>query len=189
MCSGAGKGTRTPDPLLGNQTYNQRAAARGHRIPGAGDGIRTRDVLLGRNGVSVSSAADEPRLTQDQPPGFSPAYRPGSTSRGSAPPSPRYTSLSSVAPSPACCDPAGTERPAPEHHSQSPTWRRCAGSGGHGSWAGQFDTLLEAKVLVERYNAVRPHSALGYRPPAPETVLSWAGRMALSHQMLPVRVT
>jgi len=34
-----------------------------------------------------------------------------------------------------------------------------------------FDTLLEAKVLVERwrthYNTVRPHSSLGYRPPAP----------------------
>ena len=36
-----------------------------------------------------------------------------------------------------------------------------------------FYTLLEAKVLVERwrqhYNKVRPHSSLGYRPPAPET--------------------
>ena len=36
-----------------------------------------------------------------------------------------------------------------------------------------FDTLWEAKVLVERwrreYNQVRPHSALGYRPPVPET--------------------
>jgi len=35
-----------------------------------------------------------------------------------------------------------------------------------------FDTLLEAQVLVERwrrhYNVVRPHSSLGYRPPAPE---------------------
>lgn len=35
-----------------------------------------------------------------------------------------------------------------------------------------FYTLLEAKVLIERwrehYNRVRPHSALGYRPPAPE---------------------
>ncbi len=35
-------------------------------------------------------------------------------------------------------------------------------------------TLLEAKVLTERwrmhYNRRRPHSALGYRPPAPETV-------------------
>ena len=37
-----------------------------------------------------------------------------------------------------------------------------------------FDTLLEAKVLVERwrrhYNTIRPHSALGYRPPAPEAI-------------------
>ena len=37
-----------------------------------------------------------------------------------------------------------------------------------------FDTLLEAKVLIERwrvdYNTHRPHSALGYRPPAPEAV-------------------
>jgi putative transposase len=35
-----------------------------------------------------------------------------------------------------------------------------------------FDTLLEAKVLIERwrreYNTIRPHSALGYCPPAPE---------------------
>jgi transposase InsO family protein len=35
-----------------------------------------------------------------------------------------------------------------------------------------FYTLLEAKVLIERwrehYNRVRPHSALGYWPPAPE---------------------
>jgi putative transposase len=38
-----------------------------------------------------------------------------------------------------------------------------------------FNTLLEAKVLIERwrehYNTVRPHSSLGYRPPAPQTVL------------------
>ena len=38
-----------------------------------------------------------------------------------------------------------------------------------------FDTLHEAKVLIERwriqYNTIRPHSALGYRPPAPETRL------------------
>ena len=37
-----------------------------------------------------------------------------------------------------------------------------------------FDTILEVKVLIERwrneYNQVRPHSSLGYRPPAPETV-------------------
>ena len=35
-----------------------------------------------------------------------------------------------------------------------------------------FDTLLEAKVLIERwrhaYNTVRPHSSLGYQPPAPK---------------------
>ena len=38
-----------------------------------------------------------------------------------------------------------------------------------------FDTLLEARVLTERwrrdYNRVRPHSSLGYRPPAPEAIL------------------
>jgi len=37
-----------------------------------------------------------------------------------------------------------------------------------------FDTLLEAKVLIDRwrreYNHVRPHSSLGYKPPAPETM-------------------
>ncbi len=39
-----------------------------------------------------------------------------------------------------------------------------------------FDTLLEARVLIERwrreYNTIRPHSSLNYRPPAPETILS-----------------
>ena len=37
-----------------------------------------------------------------------------------------------------------------------------------------FYTLIEAKVLIEgwrrEYNQVRPHSALGYRPPAPEAI-------------------
>jgi putative transposase len=37
-----------------------------------------------------------------------------------------------------------------------------------------FYTLKEAQILVERwrreYNTVRPHSALGYRPPAPEAI-------------------
>ena len=36
-----------------------------------------------------------------------------------------------------------------------------------------FDTVTEAKVVTERwrrhYNAIRPHSSLGYQPPAPET--------------------
>ena len=37
-----------------------------------------------------------------------------------------------------------------------------------------FTTLLEAKVLIENwgneYNQFRPHSSLGYRPPAPEAI-------------------
>jgi len=37
-----------------------------------------------------------------------------------------------------------------------------------------FYSLKEAKVLIERwrvhYSTVRPHSSLGYRPPAPETI-------------------
>ena len=45
-----------------------------------------------------------------------------------------------------------------------------------------FYTLKEAKVLIEQwrkhYNAVRPHSALGYRPPAPE---------AISNQQFPIK--
>jgi|KBSSwiS6_1023812.scaffolds.fasta_scaffold02949_2 hypothetical protein len=36
-----------------------------------------------------------------------------------------------------------------------------------------FYTLAEARILIEawrrHYNTVRPHSSLGYRPPAPET--------------------
>lgn len=39
-----------------------------------------------------------------------------------------------------------------------------------------FYTLKEAKVLIEQwrrhYNHVRPHSSLGYRPPAPQAILS-----------------
>lgn len=39
-----------------------------------------------------------------------------------------------------------------------------------------FTTLTEAKVLIEmwrrEYNQIRPHSALGYRPPAPEAILT-----------------
>ena len=38
-----------------------------------------------------------------------------------------------------------------------------------------FYSLREAQILIERwrrhYNTVRPHSALGYRPPAPETTI------------------
>ncbi len=39
-----------------------------------------------------------------------------------------------------------------------------------------FTTLTEAKIIIEQwrreYNQVRPHSTLGYRPPAPEAKLS-----------------
>ena len=39
-----------------------------------------------------------------------------------------------------------------------------------------FYTLKEAQVLIEQwrklYNEIRPHSALGYKPPAPAAVLS-----------------
>ena len=38
-----------------------------------------------------------------------------------------------------------------------------------------FYTLKEAQIVIEEwrghYNTVRPHSALGYRPPAPETII------------------
>ncbi len=41
-----------------------------------------------------------------------------------------------------------------------------------------FDTLWEAQVLLERwrreYNGFRPHSSLGYRPPAPEAIIPLA---------------
>jgi putative transposase len=40
-----------------------------------------------------------------------------------------------------------------------------------------FNTVLETQVLADRYrkhyNTMRPHSALGYRPPAPEAILPW----------------
>ncbi len=40
-------------------------------------------------------------------------------------------------------------------------------------------TLKEAQVLIEswrcHYHAARPHSSLGYRPPAPETVVLPSG--------------
>jgi putative transposase len=38
-----------------------------------------------------------------------------------------------------------------------------------------FSSLKEAQVLIEmwrkHYNTIRPHSSLGYRPPAPETIV------------------
>jgi len=39
-----------------------------------------------------------------------------------------------------------------------------------------FYSLKEAQVLIEQwrrhYNEVRPHSSLGYRPPAPQAIVS-----------------
>ncbi len=44
-----------------------------------------------------------------------------------------------------------------------------------------FTTLREAQVLIEQwrrhYNAVRPHSSLGYQPPAPEAILPPASEL------------
>jgi transposase InsO family protein len=46
-----------------------------------------------------------------------------------------------------------------------------------------FYSLTEAKVLIEmwrrHYNTVRPHSSLGYRPPAPETIAAGPPSAAL----------
>jgi putative transposase len=37
----------------------------------------------------------------------------------------------------------------------------------------RYDGTFKAKVLIENwrreYNTIRPHSSLGYKPPAPET--------------------
>jgi putative transposase len=50
--------------------------------------------------------------------------------------------------------------------------------------------LLETKVLVERwkvkYNTVRPHSSLNYRPPAPEAIKpEWLeNAVALSEELV-----
>ena len=42
-----------------------------------------------------------------------------------------------------------------------------------------FYSMTEAKVLIEQwrrhYNTIRPHSSLGYRPPAPQTIVPHRG--------------
>ena len=47
-----------------------------------------------------------------------------------------------------------------------------------------FTTLFEAQVLIENwrndYNHIRPHSALGYRPPAPEATMPSYGSTSLT---------
>lgn len=53
-----------------------------------------------------------------------------------------------------------------------------------------FYSLKEAQVMIERwrqqYNTLRPHSALGYRPPAPEAILSsiWTASFASDQRNL-----
>ena len=46
-----------------------------------------------------------------------------------------------------------------------------------------FYSLKEAQIVIEEwrkyYNTVRPHSALGYRPPAPETIVPMDRRPAI----------
>ena len=47
-----------------------------------------------------------------------------------------------------------------------------------------FTTLFEAQVLIENwrkdYNQIRPHSALGYWPPAPEAIMPGSGSTSLT---------
>ncbi len=46
-----------------------------------------------------------------------------------------------------------------------------------------FYTLKEAQIIIEQwrrhYNTIRPHSALGYRPPAPETIIPIDQRLVM----------
>ena len=46
-----------------------------------------------------------------------------------------------------------------------------------------FYTLKEAQIIIEQwrshYNTMRPHSALGYRPPAPEAIIPIDQRPAM----------
>jgi transposase InsO family protein len=53
-----------------------------------------------------------------------------------------------------------------------------------------FNTLREAQVLIEEwrqhYNRVRPHSALGYRPPAPEILPSAMRSIGSGASQMPV---
>ena len=53
-----------------------------------------------------------------------------------------------------------------------------------------FYTLEEARVLIEQwrqhYNTVRPHSSLGYRPPAPETI-AWHPLLAANPPLAEVQ--
>ena len=51
-----------------------------------------------------------------------------------------------------------------------------------------FTTLLEAQVLIEQwrqeYNHIRPHSSLGYRPPAPRVIVPYYFNSTLTLNMV-----
>jgi putative transposase len=55
-----------------------------------------------------------------------------------------------------------------------------------------FYSLREAQILIEdwrkHYNTVRPHSALGYRPPAPETLIPPSGSASFATLRRPTRL-
>ena len=48
-----------------------------------------------------------------------------------------------------------------------------------------FHTLYEAQILIERwrieYNTIRPHSSLGYKPPAPESYRPFREELAMQN--------
>jgi hypothetical protein len=54
-----------------------------------------------------------------------------------------------------------------------------------------FYTLREAQVIIEQwrvhYNTIRPHSALGYRPPAPEIIVP-GKELPMDHETQAVHV-
>ncbi|MCR9152404.1 MAG: transposase, partial [Rhodobacteraceae bacterium] len=49
-----------------------------------------------------------------------------------------------------------------------------------------FYSIREARIVIEQWrvhcNTVRPHSALGYRPPAPETLIPMDRRPVMHQQ-------
>ena len=56
-----------------------------------------------------------------------------------------------------------------------------------------FDTVIEARIIIERwrkeYNTIRPHSSLGYLPPAPETILPFQrNQLALKKKITNIQV-
>ncbi len=52
-----------------------------------------------------------------------------------------------------------------------------------------FYSLKEAKILIEQwrrhYNEIRPHSSLGYRPPAPQAIILGNKDMGYEEKFIP----